>query len=106
MDLKNEKNKVDEIENAVYNELKQFGFRKHGRTLHRFVSDDISQVIHFQVGRNNLSGKMCVNIGIRIPERVERSFFYEKVKELFMERRISQQSKVVLSPYTVQVMHT
>lgn len=67
---------VDEIEAAVYAHLKPYGFRKHGRTLHRFVSGDISQVINFQIGmyargRNEL---FCVNLGIRIPECSERAF--------------------------------
>ena len=33
---------VDEIEAAVYEHIKPYGFKKHGRTLHRFVSEDIS----------------------------------------------------------------
>lgn len=33
---------VDEIEAAVYSHLKPLGFKKYGRTLHRFVSEDIS----------------------------------------------------------------
>ena len=41
---------VDEIEAAVLEHVKPYGFKKHGRTLHRFVSQDISQVIHFQSG--------------------------------------------------------
>ena len=35
------------IEKSVFDNLKPHGFRKHGRTLHRFVSEDISQVINF-----------------------------------------------------------
>lgn len=67
---------IDEIEAAVYAVVKPLGFRKHGRTLHRFVSGDISQVIHFQCGQairgeNHL---MWVNIGIRVPECDLRSF--------------------------------
>ena len=41
---------VDKIEEAVYAHVKPYGFKKYGRTLHRFVSEDISQVIHFQSG--------------------------------------------------------
>ena len=41
---------IDEIEAAVLDFVKPYGFKKHGRTLHRFVSGDISQVIHFQSG--------------------------------------------------------
>ena len=39
---------VDAIEKAVYAEVKPLGFKKHGRTLHRFVDGDISQVIKFR----------------------------------------------------------
>lgn len=67
---------INEIEAAVYAVVKPLGFRKHGRTLHRFVSGDISQVINFQCGQairgdNHL---MWVNIGIRVPECDLRSF--------------------------------
>lgn len=67
---------VDEIEDAVYLRLKPYGFKKHGRTLHRFVSEDISQVIHFQSGMptHGMSGLLGVNVGIRIPECSERTF--------------------------------
>ena len=67
---------VDEIEVAVYEQVKPYGFKKHGRTLHRFVSEDISQVIHFQSGMpsHGMSGLLCVNLGIRIPECSERTF--------------------------------
>ncbi len=67
---------IDIIETYVYNELKLLGFRKFGRTLHRFVSDDISQIINFQAGLPSMGvgGYMWVNIGIRIPECSERSF--------------------------------
>ena len=37
--------KIDRIEAGVYQLVKPRGFRRHGRTLHRFVSGDISQVI-------------------------------------------------------------
>ena len=67
---------VDEIEAAVYAHVKPYGFKKYGRTLHRFVSEDISQVIHFQRGMptHGMSGLLCVNLGIRIPECSERVF--------------------------------
>ena len=41
---------VDIIEKIVYEYLEPLGFRKHGRTLHRFVDGDISQVVHLQNG--------------------------------------------------------
>ena len=44
---------VDEIEAAVYEHVKPYGFKKYGRTLHRFISEDISQVIHFQSGKTD-----------------------------------------------------
>lgn len=67
---------VDEIESEVYAHVKPYGFKKHGRTLHRFVSDDISQVIHFQSGlqTQGMGGIFCVNLGIRIPECADRTF--------------------------------
>lgn len=76
----NEKSKAaictDEIEAAVYAQLKPLGFRKYGRTLHRFVSGDLSQVIHFQCGLPSAgpAQQMWVNLGIRIPECDERTF--------------------------------
>lgn len=67
---------VDEIEAAVLEHVKPYGFKKYGRTLHRFVSQDISQVIHFQSGMptDGMSGLLCVNLGIRIPECSEQTF--------------------------------
>ena len=41
---------LDSVEKAVYEVMKTHGFRRYGRTLHRFVSGDISQVINFQLG--------------------------------------------------------
>ena len=76
---------IDEIENAVFAHLKPYGFKKHGRTLHRFVSGDISQLIHFQSGRplNGMDGLLCVNTGIRVPECVERSFHPQAEKKKY-----------------------
>lgn len=67
---------VDIIQAAVYEYLKPLGFRKFGRTLHRFVEGDISQVIHFQNGcpQKGILGKLWINIGIRVPECEERKF--------------------------------
>ena len=67
---------IDEIEAAVYTQLRPLGFRKYGRTLHRFVSGDLSQVIHFQCGLPSAgpAQQMWVNLGIRIPECDERTF--------------------------------
>lgn len=67
---------VDQIEDIVYDHLKPMGFRKHGRTLHRFVESDISQVVHFQNGcpSKGVYGILWVNIGIRVPECALQTF--------------------------------
>lgn len=71
---------VDIIENIVYEHLKTLGFKKHGRTLHRFVDGDISQVVNFQNGSpsKGISGILWVNLGIRVPECAERKFIPEE----------------------------
>ncbi len=76
---------VDEIENSVYSRLKPLGFRKFGRTLHRFVSEDLSQVINFQSGlpAQGMSGLMCVNLGIRVPECDEKNFHINNEKKKY-----------------------
>lgn len=78
---------VDLIEKMVYDTLKTAGFRKFGRTLHRFVDGNISQVIHFQ---NGCPGKgvfdvLWVNLGIRVPESAERSFVIKQQKKYYQE---------------------
>lgn len=67
---------VDIIEKMVYELLKPLGFRKHGRTLHRFVDGDISQVVNFQNGCSSkgIYNVLWVNLGIRVPECAERKF--------------------------------
>ena len=64
----------------MYEYLNPLGFRKHGRTLHRFVDTDISQVVNFQNGcpSKGVYDILWVNIGIRVPECVERKFSIEK----------------------------
>ena len=71
---------VDQIEKAVYQELKSLGFRKFGRNLHRFVDGDISQVINFQNGcaAKGIYDVLWVNVGIRVPECTLRSFAPEE----------------------------
>lgn len=71
---------VDAIEKAVYAAVKPLGFKKHGRTLHRFVDGDISQVINFQVGcpSKSVYDVLWVHIGIRVPECEIRSFAPEE----------------------------
>ena len=76
---------ADEIEGRIYPALKPLGFRKYGRTLHRFVSGDISQVIHFQSGMptKGMGGLLCVNLGIRVPECVEQTFLPSEEKKKY-----------------------
>lgn len=71
---------LDVIEGIVYEMIKPYGFKKYGRTLHRFVSGDISQVIHFQLGQayRGETHLLWVNIGIRVPECVLRCFAPEE----------------------------
>lgn len=68
------------IQNAVYCYLKPYGFTKHGRTLHRFVSGDISQAITFQLGQayRGETHLLFINTGIRVPESMNRTFDSEE----------------------------
>lgn len=80
--------RVDTIQALVYEYLKPLGFRKYGRTMHRFVEKDISQVIHLQNGcpQKGILGKLWVNIGIRVPECVEMKFTVsEPMKKYYHE---------------------
>ena len=67
---------LDEIEKTVYAVLRPIGFRKYGRTLHRYVSGDISQAITFQLGQSyrGETHLLFVDVGIRVPECMTRSF--------------------------------
>lgn len=71
---------LDEIQRSVSGALGSYGFKKHGRTLHRFVDGDISQVISFQLGQSYLKQNhlLYVNVGIRIPECMTRAFAPEE----------------------------
>ena len=51
----------------VYERLKPLGFRKHGKTLHRFVDGDISQVVYFDRGYRR-ADLLLIYLGIRVPE--------------------------------------
>lgn len=79
---------VDIIEGIVYEHLKPLGFRKHGRTLHRFAEKDISQVINFQNGcpQKGVYDILWINIGIRVPECAEKKFVIsEPMKKYYHE---------------------
>ena len=76
---------LNQIEGLVYEYLKPLGFRKFGRTLHRFVSEDISQVVNFQSGypADGMGGSFCVNLGIRVPECVEKELQPSKPRKKY-----------------------
>ena len=86
---------LDSIEKAAYLAVKSYGFKRHGRTLHRFVSGDISQVINFQLGQSYLGEThlLFVNVGIRVPECMTRSFRpEEKTKTYYRENECNIRS--------------
>lgn len=88
---------LDVIEKEVYAVLKPFGFKKHGRTLHRFVSEDISQVINFQLGQayRGETHLLWVNVGIRVPECMTRRFSAENsVKKYYHEYECNIRSRL------------
>jgi len=87
---------IDEIEAAVYTQLRPLGFRKYGRTLHRFVSGDLSQIIHFQCGLPSVgpAQQMWVNLGIRIPECDERTFSPSPLKRYYHEYNCTLRSRL------------
>lgn len=87
---------INTIENDVYKILKPYGFRKHGRTFHRFVSGDISQVISFQCGQvyREETHLMWVNTGIRVPESCERCFEYKELKKYYREAECNIRSRL------------
>jgi len=87
---------IDQIENCVFQYIKQHGFKKHGRTLHRFVNEDISQVVHFQCGQaySSQTHLMWVNLGIRVPESYERAFFPSSLKKYYNEYECNIRSRL------------
>ena len=75
---------VDEIESIVFEWIKQFGFKKYGRTLNRIVDKDIVQVINFQNGcpEKRVYGVLWINLGIRVPEC---AYFPNEQKKYYKE---------------------
>lgn len=67
---------LDRIQRALQAELKPLGFTKHGRTHHRFVDGDISQVINFRCGQSiyDRTHEVVVNVAVRVPEIVLGGF--------------------------------
>lgn len=76
---------LDRIEKEVLTCVKPYGFRKYGRTLHRFVDGDISQVVGFQLGQayRGETHLLWVNVGIRVPECMNRSFSPEETPKKY-----------------------
>ena len=76
---------LDGIEKVVYAFMKPFGFKKHGRILHRFVAGDISQVISFRLGQayRGETHLLTVETGVRVPECMSRSFEIEKTQKKY-----------------------
>ena len=89
-------NQRNTIESAVFRKLRPLGFSRHKSTLHRFISGDISQVIHFQCGpaHRNSVPLLSVNIGIRIPECAERRFFPVNDKAYYHEYECNIRSRL------------
>lgn len=77
--------RVNIIQETVYEYLKPLGFQKFGRTMHRFVEEDISQVIHLQNGcpQKGVYEKLWINIGIRVPECAEKKFKISEPKKKY-----------------------
>lgn len=67
---------LDTVQAEMFALLKPYGFRKHGRLFHRFVDGDISQVVEIQRGQayREETHLFWINIGIRVPECVLKSF--------------------------------
>ena len=76
---------LDRIEKEVLTCVKPYGFRKYGRTLHRFVDGDISQVVGFQLGQayRGETHLLWVNVGIRVPECMNHSFSPEETPKKY-----------------------
>ncbi len=94
---KNTTEAIDAIMREVYLICKPLGFRKHGRTLHRFVDGDISQVINFQCGQAYLDAThlMWVNVGIRVPECTLHAFHAdENQKKYYHEYECNIRSRL------------
>ena len=90
---------LNRIQRALQAELKPLGFTKHGRTHHRFVDGDISQVINFQCGQSiyGRSHLVEVNVAIRIPEVLLREFHGDaELKKYYKEYECNVRSKIGL----------
>jgi len=83
---------LDEVQAAMQELLRSYGFRKHGRLFHRFVEGDISQVVELQRGQayREETHLFWVNAGIRVPECALRTFVPgENTKKYYHEYECS-----------------
>lgn len=88
---------VNEIQKEVHKLLNPLGFRKFGRTEHRFVDGDISQVVNFQLGQAYLgdSHLLRVNIAIGVPEcMVDHVGQQPKAKKYYKEYECNIRSEL------------
>lgn len=107
---------LNRIQKALQAELKPLGFTKHGRTHHRFVDGDISQVINFQCGQAiyDRSHRVVVNVAVRVPEIVLREFHGDaELKKYYKEYECNLRSALgilddpldVFCSYSAQKIH-
>lgn len=102
---------LDTVQAEMYAILKSYGFRKHGRLFHRFVDGDISQVVEIQRGQayREETHLFWINIGIRLPECVLKSFHPEvNAKKYYHEYQcnmrwtLGEQSKKKTGEYNLR----
>lgn len=87
---------LNEIQKEVHNVLKPLGFRKFGRTEHRFVDGNISQVVNFQLGQAYLgdSHLLMVNIAIGVPECMSHLMGQQTEKKYYKEHECNIRSQL------------
>ena len=99
---------MDELQTRLRLPLKEWGFRKRGRTFNRTNEDGLTEVINFQMGsfdppgtyqisgfHINLYGKFTVNVGVFIPE-VGAYLLSGKQKDFFQEYDCCIRSRIGL----------
>ena len=90
---------LNRIQKALQAELKPLGFTKHGRSHHRFVDGDISQVINFQCGQSiyDRTHLVVVNVAVRIPEVDLKGFHGDaELKKYYKEYECNLRSRLGL----------
>lgn len=90
-------NELDALQGRISPMLRDWGFRKHGRTFNRTNAGGLINVFHFQMGRfdppgttciprfrENLYGRFTINIGVCVPE-VLRYYMGREIKSVVHE---------------------